>query len=405
MEQNGKKAGGGCLRGCLTLIIAAVVILFLLYQIGNYLDLSPGEEPADTTTPTTPTVTSTGAEEPTDKPQQPEEESPRPPLKEEEPIEPSTTDNVSIEFTETIKEAPQSNEFIERHFTWEYLGKWDWDVLIPEALYDYYHEMPRPPTKDYSVYVTHPLDDIYIERLVEIIKESAAQKEFNKYQIVEFTIAFVQSLPYTVDSVTSPFDEYPRYPVETLVDGGGDCEDTSILLASLLTEMGYGVVLISPPEHMAVGLKGGDNIRGTYWEYEGDKYFYIETTGSGRRIGELPEEYADTSAKIYPLVPVPIITHEWDLEGKEYYYELKVKVNNLGTAAASDVYVFACFDAGDGTGWSLKQSDMFDLEPGHQVTATLGLLPPPPGVRTRLMVRIVIGGYKVDESYSVWFDT
>ncbi|MFH0769103.1 MAG: hypothetical protein V1932_06020, partial [Chloroflexota bacterium] len=183
------------------------------------------------------------------------------------------------------------------------------------------------------------------------------------------------------------------------------CEDTSILLASLLDKMGYGVVLLDLPQHVAVGIKGGENVYGTYWNYGGDRYYYIETTGSGWGIGQLPEEYEGASANVYPMVPVPIITHEWTLEGKDFYAELTVKVNNLGTGTASNVYMFACFDAGDGTGWSSKQSDTFNLEPGHQVTATLGLLPPPPGVHTRLMVRIVMGGYKVDESYSVWVDT
>ncbi len=376
--------------GCGTLIVAAIIVFFV-YQFISGLGSEDNDEP-DTMTTTPPTTVVA----------EPEPVKPPP---EESPIEPSTTDNVSIELTETIQEAPQSSELIERHFTWEYLGEWNWDLLIPKALYDYYHEMPRPPTIDYSVYVTHPLDDIYIERLVEIINEVAAREEYEKYQTVEFATAFVQSLPYTADSVTTPHDNYPRYPVETLVDNGGDCEDTSILLASLLNSMGYGVVLIELPEHYAVGVKGGENIYGTHYEYEGDNYYYIETTGAGWRIGQLPDAYEDASARIHPMVPVPIITHEWTLEGKGFYAELKVKVNNLGTGTASNVYVFACFDTGDGTGWSSKQSDTFNLEPGHQVTATLGLLPPPPGVHTRLMVRIVMGGYTVDESYSVWVDT
>ncbi|MFC1965699.1 hypothetical protein ACFLWI_01955 [Chloroflexota bacterium] len=304
-----------------------------------------------------------------------------------------------------IKETPQSNELIERHFTWEYSGEWNWGLQISEALYNYYHELPRPPTRNYSVYVTHPLDDIYIERLVETIKESAAQQGFDEYQTVEFTIAFVQSLPYTVDSVTSPFDEYPRYPVETLVDGGGDCEDTSILLASLLSEMGYGVVLISPPNHMAVGVKGGDNIYGTSWTYEGDKYYYIETTGIGRRIGELPEEYEGASAHLYPLIPTPIITHEWSIESKEYYYDLQVTVTNLGSATANNVSVFAGFDAGEDSSWSGKYSETFQLEVGAEVIVTMSILPPPSNVRTRLKVYILMGDYYISKSYSDWYDT
>lgn len=401
-----EKKGGCVSKGCG--IMVAILILFLAIGfISNLLsDDSATDTPSQTRTTTVPaeTVTSPPAEvEPTEPPV-PEEESPKPPPREEEPVEPSATDNMSIEIAETIQKAPRSNEFIERHFTWEYFGEWNWDVLIPEALYDYYHEIPRPPTRNYSIYVTHPWDDPYINSMVNKIKGAAEEKGYDEYQMVEFTIAFVQSLPYTVDSVTSPFDEYPRYPVETLVDGGGDCEDTSILLAALLNEMGYGVVLLGLPEHMAVGLKGGENIYGTYWEYEGAKYYYIETTGSGRKIGELPDEYTDMSASIYTMQPVPIITHEWDLESEGIYVMLKVKVNNLGTTTAYNVFVFSGFDAGNDKVWSSTQSETFNLEPDMQVTATLYLHPPPLGVHTRLLVQVAMGGYNVSESYSDWFD-
>ena len=39
---------------------------------------------------------------------------------------------------------------------------------------------------------------------------------------VNLVITFVQSLPYTSDSVTTAFDEYPQYPMETLVEYGGN---------------------------------------------------------------------------------------------------------------------------------------------------------------------------------------
>jgi hypothetical protein len=388
-SDEGKK-GGSCFRQGCGLLLAVLVIGFFVTQCGPaLLDYFTGEEDtADRST--TPEVTSTPS---------PAETIP-------EVSEPEETAEGAGELPEAIGEKPVSEEILTRGYSWEYGGiEYTWSLKIPEAMYDYFKGLPRPPTSDYSVYVTHPLDDPYIDAIVEKLKAASTRDGFDEYQSVEMVTAFVQSLPYTFDTVTTPYDNYPRYPVETLVDNGGDCEDTSILLASLLDKMGYGVVLIKLPEHVAVGIKGGENVYGTYWEYKGDKYYYVETTNTGWGIGQLPEEYESASAHIYPMVPVPIITHEWDLEAKGYYIELKVKVNNLGTATASSVYVYAGFDAGDGTGWSLKQSDVFNLEPGHQVTATLGLLPPPSGVRTRLMVWIVMGGYKVDESYSVWVDT
>jgi hypothetical protein len=210
--------------------------------------------------------------------------------------------------------------------------------------------------------VTHPLDDLYIDRLAEKLQNAAEESNFSAYESVEFATAFVQSLPYSFDSETTPFDNYPRYPIETLVDNGGDCEDTAILLASIIDAMGYGVVLIKFPEHVAIGIKGGENIAGTYWEYDGSRYYYLETTGEGWRIGQLPEDYEGVSAYVYPLVPIPILTHEWTISSEGFYALLEVKINNMGTATANDVYVYAGFDAGNNQVWNPEQSTPTDLE-------------------------------------------
>ncbi len=375
----------GCLRqGCLVTIFIAVFIFIIIPLINN-----TGDESTDNGT------SETGLTEPTD----------TTPTETVEPP-PEQTEETTVDLPEDIQEAPLSEKFIIREYSWDYGGgEWTWELSVYQSMYDYFKEMPRPYTMNYSVYVTNPLDDPYVDRLVENINKAAAKENYSEYQTVEFAIAFVQSLPYTVDSATSPFDEYPRYPIETLVDNGGDCEDTSILLASILDSMGYGVILINLPNHCAVGVKGGDNIYGTSWTYEGEKYFYIETTDSGWSIGELPDEYAGASAKLYPMLPVPIIDHDWHLESKILWVELTVEVTNLGTATASDIYVLASYDAGDGQVWNQAQSETFDLTAGYHIDITLNLRFPPPDIHTRITVQIVKDGYSVSTSYSEWFDT
>jgi hypothetical protein len=129
-------------------------------------------------------------------------------------------------------------------------------------------------------------------------------------------LAFVQSLPYTSDNVTEGYNEYPRFPIETLVDDGGDCEDTSILFATLTLIWGYGTVYINPTDHYAVGILG-NGLHGTSWEYpqgSNKTYYYCETTGDGFKIGQLPDEFAGQSAYIYPIdqstqfVPAVVVT-------------------------------------------------------------------------------------------------
>jgi len=119
-----------------------------------------------------------------------------------------------------------------------------------------------------------------------------------------FFLSFVQSLKYTQDNTTQGIGEYPRYPVETLVDQIGDCEDTAMLYISLLEAIGLEAVLLILPEataeagHAAAGvaLMGVD---GSYYEAEGVTYFYAETTTVGWKVGEMPELEDDT-AYVYP---------------------------------------------------------------------------------------------------------
>lgn len=312
----------------------------------------------------------------------------------------------TLELTEEISEVTLPEETVTIKYEWIYGNSdWAWELDIPLSVYELYRSIPRAPTMDYSVYITHPYDDEYINTLASKFQQAADLKSYDEFQTVEFTAAFVQNLEYTDDSVTSSYDEYPRYPIETLFNKGGDCEDTSILLASILRSMGYDVVLIELSNHCAVGVSGEDTLHGTYWEYDGGKYFYIETTDSGWGIGELPDVYRNASAYIFPMIPTPVISHEWYMENKTYYSELTVTITNLGSAAAYDIYVFTGFDAGNNQIWCAQQSNTLDLEPGMESTTTVIIYPPPSGNRTRLIVQVVMGDYCVSESFSQWVDS
>ncbi len=152
-----------------------------------------------------------------------------------------------------------SNETISKQYEWSYDGNpVKLTLAIPKDIYDYYHKMERAPVEDYSIYVTHPNDDAkLVNPLAAELKKLAVQKGYDAEETVNFTASFVQKLKYEEDAN----GEYPNYPVETLYDKGGDCEDMSILTAALLQSMGYDAVLIrftSPIEgeagHMAVGV-------------------------------------------------------------------------------------------------------------------------------------------------------
>lgn len=193
------------------------------------------------------------------------------------------------------------SDTINRHYEWEFDGRtWEWDMMIPASEYLNYSTLPR--TYDYASYMTD--DNSYIESLAQALNGLADDEGWSSFQLVSFTLSFVQSLEYTEDDVTTGYDEYPRYPVETLVDEGGDCEDSSVLFASLIQADPINidaVLLILPadaPEHMAAGVAGGNGIHGVYYEYDGRNYYYCETTGEGWMLGDIPPQYTSVTVEI-----------------------------------------------------------------------------------------------------------
>lgn len=120
---------------------------------------------------------------------------------------------------------------------------------------------------------------------------------------VNFVLAFVQSIPWTDDSETG-YDEFYKYPGETIVECEGDCEDTSMLLASILSGLGFEVVLINLPGHIAVGVEG--NFRGYYYLYKNDKYFYCETTSRRYKLGMIRKDYENETAQIIRITTNPV---------------------------------------------------------------------------------------------------
>jgi transglutaminase-like putative cysteine protease len=96
---------------------------------------------------------------------------------------------------------------------------------------------------------------------------------------------------------------YVRYPLETMVERCGNCEDFSVLGAALMKSIGIDVALISFRDHLALGING--NFSGRYYCVDGKKYYYAETTGtewlrtrSNKKIGYMPSRYYPQDAQI-----------------------------------------------------------------------------------------------------------
>jgi uncharacterized membrane protein len=192
-------------------------------------------------------------------------------------------------------------EIKEVSYTWEYpygWVSWDWSLNIPVEAVNIYRTIDRRYIYDYSLYVTHAEDDEYMNSLANVFKETSERESMSDWEMIELATAFVQGLDYVSDDIGTGYDEYPKFPLETLYDQGGDCEDSSILLASLLRELGYGTVLVMTEDHMGIGLKSSEPANFTYMNMD---FYYIETTAPGWGIGELPEEINGVNITILPV--------------------------------------------------------------------------------------------------------
>lgn len=173
------------------------------------------------------------------------------------------------------------------------------EYTIDEDLYQYYKGLSRYYNDDEFVnYITDPINDRYIDMVVENLGDIADKRGYSEGELIRETVNFVQSMEYVEDNEYTDKVEWPKYPIETLYDRCGDCEDTAILLVGILSKMGYGCSLIKFEDHMAVGLKGDDTTEGSYYEMNGIRYYYIETTGKGWSIGEIPVDYQGRPATV-----------------------------------------------------------------------------------------------------------
>lgn len=148
----------------------------------------------------------------------------------------------------------------------------------------YDHSIPEEEWRAgiYRALIADPGQDGFFS---ELLAEFRSEREANRMdpdEYAELLAVFVQSIPYETQDEASP-----RFPVETFVEGIGDCDDKSLLLAALLSREGYLTALLyfEPERHMAVGI----GCPGTGYQDSG--YAYVETTNV-TLVGNAPRELA-----------------------------------------------------------------------------------------------------------------
>ena len=209
---------------------------------------------------------------------------------------------------------------INKTFRWNYTDhngishSWHWVIKVPGELYEYFHHLPHDVYgwEDYIKFVTDQADESFFGGIARSLTNGARSYGYNQVETAEWVLNMVRSIPYAPDP--EPNKDWPRYPIETLWESTGDCEDAAILTAKLWKSMGFDVALLAmiDIQHMAVGI----NIAlpsviypsPLYFPFNGKKYYYAEAAGSlerpfEARIGEISTEWSRSRAIVLP-VPV-----------------------------------------------------------------------------------------------------
>lgn len=117
------------------------------------------------------------------------------------------------------------------------------------------------------------------DKYVRIIAEYLERFSATDYEKAQNALWFVQSsMTYISDDDLYGRSEFWARPLETLYSHGGDCEDTSVLLCSIMLAMGLDAVLLNWDSHVAVGVC--TDADGIFFEDGGKKYYMCETTRS-----------------------------------------------------------------------------------------------------------------------------
>lgn len=146
------------------------------------------------------------------------------------------------------------------------------------------------------------VDDPYVRALADHLRDRADSMALSDTELAELVLDFVQGVEYQSDDIYMGHEEYWKFPLETLYDGGGDCEDTAILCATLLRALGFESGMLILPGHMAciVAVDAPDG--SGYVNVDGKRFYYCETTSTGFDIGDVPQGYANVDV-VSVIVP------------------------------------------------------------------------------------------------------
>lgn len=188
-------------------------------------------------------------------------------------------------------------QLIDRQYNWTHAGqRYSLTMQLDADAYATARNVSRGTTtlSSYAGYLAP--DDPAVRGLADSISALGGDPAL-------MALSFVRSLDYRTDMAAYGVEEYPQYPIETLVNGYGDCEDFAALYVSVMQALGRDAALLAMLDtpvggHMAAGIAGP--YRGACVTHNGTAYYYAETTAV-MDIGAVPPSLGWDPAKVNVL--------------------------------------------------------------------------------------------------------
>lgn len=146
----------------------------------------------------------------------------------------------------------------------------------------------------YRAFVDEPHQEPLYEDMLAGLRGLRDSLGLDEDRYAELIVTLVQSLEYRTDPVYLE----PKFPVETVGDADGDCDDKTLLAAALLAREGYDVaiLLFSDEQHVSLGIRSDGN---TY----GDSGYALVETTTPILFGWVPDSLnGDISLESEPMV-------------------------------------------------------------------------------------------------------
>lgn len=132
-------------------------------------------------------------------------------------------------------------------------------------------------------------DDMIVREIAKNLVSYRDSLNLSDAQFAQFVLNFVQGIDYYTDSESHGVEEYFKYPVEYVWDGGGDCEDSAIMYSTLMSVLGYKAGIVIFKDHcMSIisvnGITGSSE--SVFIDNDHNYYYLCETTATGWLVGK-----------------------------------------------------------------------------------------------------------------------